>query len=112
MGSMTPAERLKQEGNELYKNSKFVEAIQKAFPSIPLFILTSTQRPSIRWIQPANSMSSPSAATTTGTPSTPLLYSLSRAACYQQLGNYEQVVADSSRVLEDDVYSLHLLAIL
>ena len=37
MGSMTPAERLKQEGNELYKNSKYVEAIQTTFTSIPLF---------------------------------------------------------------------------
>ena len=26
-----------------------------------------------------------------------------RAACYQQLGNYEAVVADTSRVIEYDV---------
>ncbi|KAK8794479.1 stress-inducible protein [Blastocystis sp. subtype 4] len=78
MSKMPPLERYKAEGNEYFKSSKFPEAINSYTKAI----------------QSAGE----------GAPMNDLLCACynNRAACYQQLGNYEAVVADASRVIEYD----------
>ncbi|CBK22282.2 uncharacterized protein [Blastocystis hominis] len=85
IGGMPPLDRYKAEGNEHFKASRFTQAIQsytKAIESVG-------ENPPMSDVLLA-------------------CYN-NRAACYQQLGNYEAVVEDSTWVLEHDPKNIKAL---
>ena len=76
--ALPPLERYKAEGNEYFKNSKFPDAIQAYTRAID----SCGDCPEFN--------------------DTLIACYNNRAACYQQLGNYEMVVSDTTMVLEHD----------
>ncbi|KAK8805783.1 hypothetical protein WA158_002439 [Blastocystis sp. Blastoise] len=85
LSGMSPSERYKEEGNTFFKQSKFPDAIASYTKAI-------------------NSMD-------TSDDLSDLAISCfnNRAACNQQLGNYESVVSDCTRVLEQDPKNMKAL---